>query len=421
MADIEREVISKVLAEATLSELLDRRITEEFFEDDKNAEVFEFIHSHWTKYGKVPDLVTFKASFPSLRLPDVPEPLEYYLDGLQEQRRYQTLLEGIASTKRHLEDGDLDEVTSILNTTLSQANQEGSVSRDVNAAETMIGDLVEYKSKKDRELLGLSTGFTVIDYATLGIQSEQFILIAGPQGSGKSTIAQKIAVNIFNLERAVLYIGFEQSTDELKARFHSMSAKVSHRRLVLGKLTTDEEKRYVRNAKAISDGEFIIVGDPSGTVTLSGIASKIEQYDPEFVVVDGIYLMMDEEGERNGSSQALTNITRGIKRLCQRFKAPILGTTQTLESKTTKSAGTTIQSIGYTSSFAQDADVVMGVQPDPEDPEIIKLRGMKVRGGRKGWEAAIEFNWDTCAFEELGIEEGSDDADEDSNTSRRSY
>ena len=43
--------------------------------------------------------------------------------------------------------------------------------------------------------------------------------------------------------------------------------------------------------------------------------------------------MDDEQGEPKGSPQALTNITRSLKRLAQRFDIPIVGTTQVLSWK----------------------------------------------------------------------------------------
>jgi hypothetical protein len=80
---------------------------------------------------------------------------------------------------------------------------------------------------------------------------------------------------------------------------------------------------------------------------------------PDIVFVDGVYLMMDElTGEMN-TPQAITNITRAMKRLAQRIDLPIIITTQTLLWKM-RAGKVTADSIGYSSSFFQDSDVILG-------------------------------------------------------------
>jgi replicative DNA helicase len=113
---------------------------------------------------------------------------------------------------------------------------------------------------------------------------------------------------------------------------------------------------------------FLMSEDSSSLTTVSAIAGKIQQHRPDMLIVDGVYLMDDEQGEPKGSPQALTNITRSLKRIAQRFDIPIIGTTQVLGWKlgNKKSRKITADSIGYTSSFSQDSDLVIGVESDPD-------------------------------------------------------
>ena len=142
--------------------------------------------------------------------------------------------------------------------------------------------------------------------------------------------------------------------------------------------------------------------DISSLTTVSAIAGKVQQHKPDLLVVDGVYLMDDEQGEPKGSPQALTNITRSLKRLAQRFDIPIVGTTQVLSWKigNRKSRQITAESIGYTSSFAQDSDLVVGVESDPDIENQAILRVVLARTAPKG-EVRINWDWNTMDFSEV--------------------
>jgi replicative DNA helicase len=151
--------------------------------------------------------------------------------------------------------------------------------------------------------------------------------------------------------------------------------------------------------------------DASSLTTVSAIAGKIQQYRPGLVIVDGVYLMDDENGEPKGSPQALTNITRSLKRLAQKFDVPLIGTTQVLSWKlgNKKSRQISADSIGYTSSFAQDSDLILGVESDPDIDNQAIVRVVLARTAPKG-EIRIKWDWDTMDFTEVG-EEGKDGND----------
>jgi hypothetical protein len=114
-------------------------------------------------------------------------------------------------------------------------------------------------------------------------------------------------------------------------------------------------------------------------------------------------MLEDENGEPKGSPQALTNITRGFKKMSQNLGIPIAISTQVLSWKMDRKRGVTTASIGYSSSFAQDADVLIGVEPT-EDENRNKI---KVLDGRnvKRMEIYVEWDWDEGTFRELEPED----------------
>jgi replicative DNA helicase len=177
-----------------------------------------------------------------------------------------------------------------------------------------------------------------------------------------------------------------------------------------GDMTVNELQRIEQAIKVRKNMHpFIMTEDSSSLTTVSALAGKVQQYRPGLLIVDGVYLMDDEQGEPKGSPQALTNITRSLKRLAQRFDIPLIGTTQVLAWKlgNKKSRAITSDSIGYSSSFVQDSDLVLGVESDPDIDNQSIIRVVLARSAPKG-EVHIKWDWENMDFTEMGEESEND-------------
>ena len=159
--------------------------------------------------------------------------------------------------------------------------------------------------------------------------------------------------------------------------------------------------------------EFIMVEDIASAMTVSSLAAKVKQHSPGIVFVDGVYMMDDENGEPKGSPQALTNITRSLKRMAQQFKVPVVITTQVLSSKLSSrtSRRVTADAIGYSSSFVQDSDIVMSVERDPDYEDRSIVRVILSRTSPHG-EVTIKWDWDNMDFTEVTSQDDTDDGEE---------
>ena len=188
---------------------------------------------------------------------------------------------------------------------------------------------------------------------------------------------------------------------EQEARYDAMRALISHQRLLTGTLTSEEEARYKKILEGLEkiDHKFWLVDSAAGA-TVSGIASKIQTLQPDIVFIDGVYLMVDEQSGEANTPQALTNITRGLKRLAQRFDKPIVISTQVLTWKM-KKGNVTADSIGYSSSFFQDADIILGLQREDEAVEDTRLLKVVASRNSGSAEATLEWQWSEGRFREM--------------------
>ena len=388
-------LLSKVIQDRDLTQLFQRNVNDSWFLDNEDRKVWSLLKSHFTKYGECPSLDVVTENFPSYRVVDVVDSVEYLLDELIAARRKSATITMIGEAIEKIEkqrdhEGALIEIQK----GIVKLEQDGlTKSSDVDITENPMQLWDDYLYRKNNPgLLGVPTGFPTIDAATNGLQNGQLIIIVAPPKTGKSTLALQIAQNVHLSGSTPMFQSFEMTNQEQLSRYVAMRARVSHTRYQVGALTEAEESRVKSKLQAVSQmrEKFWLIGATEGA-TVSAIASKIQIHQPDVVFIDGMYLMIDENGEKPGSPQALTNITRSLKRLAQRVNKPIVISTQVLENKM-RNGQVTTDAIGYSSSFHQDADVIFGLQREDENVDDTRL--LKVIASRNSGPAEVSMLWD---------------------------
>ncbi|CAB4152470.1 DnaB Replicative DNA helicase [uncultured Caudovirales phage] len=394
-ADNELRLISRAIRTRDIAPILEYGLQDDWFYVDENRSVWKFIRQHFSKYSEVPTAVTVKDNFPTYRLLNVDDSIEYLLDQLVEYRRRQKAIEIVQDAADAISSGDHLIAIEAMSAGIAKIMDEGvGQSHDIDLSKDPMSRYDEYEAVKTRPngLIGMATGFSLIDQATAGLQPGQLIVIIAPPKTGKSVVALQTAVNLHEDGFVPMFQSFEMSSREQQTRHDAMRANISHARLTRGALKTDEEARYAKSLKRMENMHNFFLTDGVSSATLSGLQAKIEKLQPDVVFVDGVYLMTDEvTGELGISFLALTNITRGLKRLAQKVQKPIVVTTQVLESKM-KGGRVSASSIGYSSSFFQDADVILALER--QDAEDDSSRLFRIEASRNCGKVEVELLWD---------------------------
>lgn len=402
MADFERLLVSRIIQDKDLTEVADAGITPDFFGDPDNRAVFKAILRHKGTYGEVPSLTTIKTDFPTYKFVRVEDTMQVLTDRLRHLHTLALLEQGLADSVDAHEEGNAEQAMAALAQTLADIAAAVPNTRDTDLTTTGTERLARYLALKDLPdgLRGIPTGFQTIDRATQGFQKGQLITFVGPPKAGKSTLLLLAAMAAHLYGVKVLFINFEMSNEEQEERYDAIRAGISHARLRNGTLKKQDWDRLEKAIREIENmPSFFLSSDTMNATTLTGVQSKIETLRPDIVFVDGIYMMQDELGEPQGSPQALTNLTRGFKRMTKNADLPIVISTQVLEWKMNKKKGITSDSIGYSSSFAQDSDAVLGVEKT-DDPNINKIKVVIARNCPP-LETFVQWDWETGKFEEL--------------------
>ncbi len=405
MSDIERDLISKILHEGDLSAVSDGGVTPAFFPTHDHREAFKSILEHQRDYAQVPSIEAFKRNYPAYRMSVAIDSMRYYVDELTFEYKALLLEDGLVEIVDLFESQDFEGAKNAMAKCLTQVNQEVTPTRAVDITENGAKRIERYKAYalNNGALKGISTGFSLLDAATGGMQPGQLFTFVGPPKAGKSTMMLLSMIFAHMGFYRPLFIGFEMSNEEQEERHDAIRAEISHKALRDGKLDGDDFRALEKMSRRLESMPPAIFSADSNGSTLSGIDALIDKYKPDVVYVDGVYMMDDENGEPKNSSQALTNITRGFKKMAQNRQLPIAISTQVLAWKMDRKRGVTTASIGYASSFGQDSDVLIGVEPT-DDPNINKI---KILDGRnvKRMEIYVMWDWETGTFTEMEREE----------------
>lgn len=420
--EIERQILSKIVETGDLSPVLSACITADFFQSKDHARIFSRMLALKREYGSV-TLKMLKRDFPEYGFIRVAEPWDYLISELREEYGHHALATGFGELVDLFSDTTVpvEQIRDVMASLLKETEQavEQSLDTDLASIESTKARIERYEEYEriGDVLLGIPSGFEFIDQATRGFQPKQLCTLVGMAKAGKTTTLAHIALAAHAARKRVLLVTFEMSEEEVARILDSFNAGVSRNDLVRGKLDAEDWKILKRSMHTMSGpgaAEFVVSNDTNSTMTLTGLASKIDDYKPDFLIVDGAYMMHDESGERPNSAQALTNITRGMKRLAQNKSIPILITTQVLEWKVDRRRGITSGSIGYSSSFSQDSDLIIGVERDEEDATINILRIVIGRHVPQGIFRRVRWDWERGKFEELPPADDDEAGDDES-------
>lgn len=404
----EAKLLGSVIRVRDLSPLFERNVSDAWFPDEEDKRVWTFLRTHFAKYAECPSLEVVQANFPAYKVQELTDSVDYLLDDLLDKRRKNSITSTLRTAVEEIQNNqDHESALMVMQGGIVRLEEEGlNKTSDVNLIQTTESRWEDYIFRKNNPgLLGVATGFPTIDAVTNGLQKGQLIVVVATPKTGKSTLALQIANNIHKQGLSPMFQSFEMTNREQQDRYDSMRAQVSHNRLITGSLNSDEEKRYKDSLETMAEDStnFWLVDSAHG-ITVSAIQSKVQTLQPDVIFIDGVYLMMDEQTGESNTPQALTGITRSLKRLAQRMNKPVVITTQALNWKTKKGKVST-DSIGYSSSFLQDADVVFGLEK--EDESVDDTRILKVMAARNSGnvEASLMWDWASGMFREMSSDD----------------
>jgi replicative DNA helicase len=341
-------------------------------------------------------------------------------------------IDGVGSTKHHLEELQTEYLNDSLKDILRNAASEVQVGNGSNALEQLITKTSELKKntsairdidatdlesalayyenvqkQKETGQIGIKTNLPGFDnYLPSGIMPGQLGVFLAYPGIGKSWMALYFAVQAWKQGKSPLIISLEMSETEVRNRvFAIMGEGVwSHRKLSNGEVELDMLKNWHANKVAGRPEFHIISNDNGGEVTPSVIRGKIDQYRPDFVVVDYLQLMSPNQKSDNETVR-MKNLSRELKLMAISEEVPIIAiSSATPDDVKDLSSAPTLGQTAWSRQIAYDADWVMALGR-ATNSDIIECVFRKNRNGFMG-DFLVQVDFDRGYYRYKDFEDG---------------
>lgn len=396
-AGIEYQLICKIIEQQDFNTIQRLKIDESFFHSPECRQLFNYLWGHFharETFGQLPSWPLVQSIFRAF--PWTP-PLDE-IETLCNQVRLSKMRIDILGAVDHinqLAESNPREALAYVRQMAATMTTQHEVNDDLTLADAYDGLLRDYQKVALGEgLTGLPWPWEILNQETQGIHPGEFIVIYGRPKSMKTWCALSLAVFINKYANArVLVYSLEMAPKQIMRRVAALRTAVDYKHFKNGSLETVEYDRVFRelaNLKGEAHGasdkhnSFMVcgtAGDGGGGVSF--LHSKIREFRPDLVLVDGMYLMKDDRQKaRTVDWKAIAHISQDLKRTAQEFSVPIIGITQANRKAEKNAKNADLSEIAYTDSLAQDCDLAIRVHKrinkDSKLPElVIALPGMR--------------------------------------------
>lgn len=312
-------------------------------------------------------------------------------------RNLKKVLQEIIKTSDDPKGKTSDEILSEAEAKIFELSENRSKDDSLKKIEEYVGptlDRLEELSKKQGELIGISSGFKAVDGVTQGLQKEDLIVIAGRPSMGKTSLAMNIAENVAKDEDGcVLVFSLEMSSESLTSRMLASMAGISQQSFKSANLTDRQWEKTIQQAKKLENMDIHIDDKPN--ISPMEIRAKARRLAKKhrnnggvkLIVIDYIQLMQ-MPGRTENRVNELSDISRSLKYLAKEVNAPVIVLSQlnrAVEQRPNKRPQ--MADLRDSGAIEQDADLIFMLYRDylytnDEDwKNVVELRLVKHRNG----------------------------------------
>ncbi len=233
---------------------------------------------------------------------------------------------------------------------------------------------IKLRGKNPDKLIGLPTGFKIIDNALSGLVPHDLIIIAARPSLGKTSLALNIAYNLSAKDgKTVLFFSFEMGKEILVERLLSIGSKINLMNLRKGKILKKEDDLLLMEvAQILSKSEILIDTDDNTVLDIRAKVHSVQnQYrkagkNLDLVIIDYLQLIKPSDA-RVSREQQIAYISRSLKAIARDLEIPVIALSQLNRDiekrerggKKEKKVPPRLSDLRESGAIEQDADVVM--------------------------------------------------------------
>lgn len=362
-----------------------------------HLDVWQFIRKYYEHNGTVPPVELVVEKFRDFEVVDGIGSTKHHLEELQSEYLVNSLKDILRSAATDVQGGlGLEALESLIAKTAELRKNTAAIRDiDVTDLDSAVAYFENLKKQQEAGALGIKTGLPGFDnYLPSGIMPGQLGVFLAYPGIGKSWLSLYFAVQAWKQGRSPMIISLEMSEVEVRNRvFAIMGEGVwSHRKLSAGQVEMDMLKSWHTKTVKGKPEFHIISNDTGGDINPMVLRGKIDQYKPDFVIVDYLQLMSPNQKSDNETVR-MKNLSRELKLMAIAEEVPIIAISSATPDDVTKLE--TVPTLGQTAwsrQIAYDADWVLALGRGTNS-DIIECVFRKNRNGFMG-EFLVQADFD---------------------------
>lgn len=330
--------------------------------------------------------------------------IQTYVDLVRDTARERALINFGAAVSARVFDGEdtLDDQLRLAEAELASIGDGRGGSHWRNIADVASDVLIEAERRgaSDRMVLDFSTGFSDLDYSTLGFERKTMVVIGGAPGSGKTALGlsmtRQMSETPLNLQvdgrpPVIAWFSQEMPTEQQAQRFLASVARVDFRRFRMGYLSKEDWREIAKAQRQMA--EWRVHFDDRPGLSPRKMREAIRRLKQKEGRVDAMFVdyiqLSDGERQKNETREGeVAKISRGLVQIAKDYNLLVVALSQLnrkLEERKDKRPN--LGDFRDSGQIAQDAYMVIGLYRDevynPETPKqnIAELIMLKQRNG----------------------------------------
>ena len=334
--------------------------------DSSVRPIYSFVINHYSRYSKLPSRKEVKRNFPNFKFYAGKEPMPYYVEQIRKAYRLAKIRNILTDCSDAFSRDNLEETLELYRN--GYTDLYGSDVSNIGAANYAEVVKTAYKEVFEEKCLSADYPFgePLLDTDFLGQEKGDWTLLAGTAAAGKTWTLLKMLHNLWKHHQLnVLLISCELSNKIVIRRLHAITAEVNYKKFRRGELTPAQRMRIRIESLRKNPARFDIISaanhDPSeGRLgSLDSIRMKIQQYKPDILGVDGLYLGMDMDKWAEA-----VRFANDFHFMLQETHTPALTTSQL--KNVGDPAKPQMKDLAFTSAFQQATDFVFLLSKDEQ-------------------------------------------------------
>jgi replicative DNA helicase len=385
VSSTESKVISALLQDKQMHVLLQADVEKLL---RTHGDIWEFVRKYFEINQAVPpkDLVIEK--FRDFVVDENIGSTKHHLEELQGEYLTDSLKDILRVAAGEVQSGEGNKALEELITKTSELKKNTATIRDIDVTDlaSTIAYFENVKAQRALGITGIKTNLPGFDnYLPSGIMPGQLGVFLAYPGIGKSWMALYFAVQAWKQGKSPLIISLEMSETEVRNRVLTIMGEGiwSHRKISNGEIELDMLKKWY-DVEMTGKPEFhIISNDSGGEINPSVLRGKIDQYRPDFIIVDYLQLMSPNQRSENEVVR-MKNLSRELKLLAIGEEVPIIAISSATPDDVNDLSGVpTLGQTAWSRQIAYDADWVLALGR-ATNSDIIECAFRKNRNGFMG-------------------------------------